>query len=89
MTRITFDVDYSYCPKGHAWIHIGSSTLYWDVFWCEKCDCFYEPIVKAVPRGTINESFSSDRESDLIEYAKFLAWKSKLTMKDMKATEAK
>jgi len=81
---ITFDIDYSYCPKGHDWIHIGSSTLYCDVFWCEQCDCFYEPTVKAIPRGDINKSFNSDREQDLIDYAKFLAWKSKLTMKDMK-----
>lgn len=84
MKNLTFQIDYEYCPKGHGdWIFIPSSTLYPDIFWCEKCDCFYEPSVRTVKRGTINKNFNSDREKDLIDRAKFLNWKNKLQPKDM------
>ena len=84
MKDITFQIDYTFCPKGHSdWVFIPSSTLYPAIFWCEKCDCFYEPSIKQVKRGTINDDFVSDRESDLIKRAKFIKWKSKLQPKDM------
>ena len=84
MRDIRFQIDCTYCPKGHEdWVFVPSSILYPDVFWCKKCDCFYEPSVIAVKRGSINKDFSSDREADLIERAEFLEWKSKLQPKDM------
>jgi len=90
MKRYTFDIDYTFCPKGHGgWTLIESSILYADVFWCPDCDCFYQPTVKAVPRGEINKSFNTDREQDLVDLAEFLAWKSKLTRKDMYAHKQK
>ena len=79
-----FQIDYEYCPKGHEdWVYIPSSTLYPDVFWCEKCDCFYEPTVEKLVRGKINKNFNSDREQDLIDCARFLRWKERLQPKDM------
>lgn len=85
MKTHTFSLDYTYCPKGHTdWVYIKSSTLYSDIFWCEKCDCFYEPSVRKIARGVINKNYSSDREGDLIKRAKFTAWKETLTYNDMK-----
>ena len=81
--NLTFQIDYSNCPKGHDWTWIRSSTLYPDVFWCEKCDAFYEPTVKKLERGKINKEYSSDREADLIKLAIFLKWKNNLQPKDM------
>ncbi len=84
MKNLTFQIDYTYCPKGHGdWIFIPSSILYPDIFYCESCDCFYEPSVKKLERGKINKEFSSDREADLIKRAKFLKWKSNLQLSDM------
>jgi len=84
MKQVTFQIDYTYCPKGHGdWIFIPSSTLCYDVFWCEKCDCFYEPIVKEMKKGKIKEQFNETREDDLKKRARFLAWKEKLQYKDM------
>ncbi len=84
MRNVQFQIDYSYCPKGHGdWVFIPSSILYPDIFWCKQCDCFYEPNVRAVKRGKVNESFNSDREKELIERANFIEWRSKLQIKDM------
>ena len=84
MKNLTFNIDYTYCPKGHGtWTHIPSSTLYSDIFFCEDCDCFYQPSVRAIKRGTINKNYNSDREGDLIKMAKFINWKKQLTMIDM------
>lgn len=81
---LTFQIDYTFCPKGHGeWVFVPSSTLYPDIFWCPACDCFYEPELRPVKRGKINEDFSSDREGAIIERARFLQWKSKLQPKDM------
>ena len=84
MRNLTFQIDYEYCPEGHLdWIFIPSSILYPDVFYCEKCNCFYEPSVRKVKIGQINKDFSSDREADLIKRAKFLKWKNNLQLVDM------
>jgi len=84
MRNLNFQIDYTYCPKGHGdWIFIPSSTLYPDIFWCKQCDCFYEPSVRAVKRGMINKNFYSDRELDLIKHAEFIEWKKGLNYKDM------
>lgn len=83
MRTITFQIDYEYCPQGHTWTFIPSSTLYPDVFWCEECKCFYNPTVEKVVAAKLNERFSSDRAGDLIKYARFLRWKAGLSMGDM------
>ena len=83
MKKLTFEIDYSYCPKGHSWLFIPTSTLFADLFWCRECDCFYEPSVRVVKYGVINKNFNSDREKDLIKRAKFLEWKKTLNYKDM------
>ena len=83
MKQTTFNIDYTFCPKGHAWIFIPSSTLYSDLFWCSKCDCFYEPRIGVVKKESIKKQFVSDRVNDLINRAKFLDWKSKLEYNDM------
>lgn len=79
---ITFNTDFSYCPKGHEWRFIPSSTLYGDIFWCEQCDCFYYPSVKKLTKENLNKEFYSDRAEDLIKRAKFLQWKDSLNYKD-------
>ena len=84
MKYLKLKIDYNYCPKGHAdWVFITASTLYPDIFWCERCDTFYEPSVKPKSKEQLNKDFSSDRAGELIKYAEFLQWKSKLTTKDM------
>jgi hypothetical protein len=84
MKTITFQIDYTYCPEGHGdWVFIPSSTMYSDIFYCPKCDCFYQPSVKKIKRGEINKDYNSDREKDLIEYAEFIKWKNGLSKKDM------
>lgn len=82
--KLQFDIDYTYCPKGHGdWTFIPTSTLYSDLFWCEKCNYFYEPSIKMIKKGDINKHFNSDRENDLKIRAKFLKWKSGLSYIDM------
>lgn len=83
MKTISFNIDYSYCPKGHSWIFISQSTLYSDIFWCEDCDLFYYPSVKPLTQAKLNENFSSDRAYDIIKLAKFKKWKDTLSLKDM------
>ena len=84
MKNITFNVDYTYCPKGHGdWIFVGSTTLYSNIFWCEKCNCFYEPSVRKVTAEDINKNFNSDRAKEIVKRAEFLKWKSGLSYKDM------
>lgn len=84
MRNLTFQIDYTYCPKGHAdWIFVPSSTLYSDVFWCEKCDYFYVPTVKKVSYIEINKDYNSDRAKEVKQYAEFLKWRKGLTRKDM------
>ena len=83
MKKLTLDIDYTYCPKGHGdWVYIPSSTLYSDLWWCKDCDCFYQPSVKRIEKGVINKNFNSDREKDLRNYADFLQWKQRLSIKD-------
>lgn len=85
MRDITFQIDYTFCPKGHGdWVFVPSSTLYADVFWCEKCDCFYSPTVEKMTKEKLNKEFYSDRAADIIERAKFLKWKDGLNYSDMK-----
>ncbi len=84
MRQLTFDMDYTYCPKGHGdWIHMPSSTLYPDVFWCDKCDCFYEPSVRPLKKGKIDEDYTVGREDQLKKMAKFISWREGLSFKDM------
>lgn len=89
MKTIQFEIDYSFCPEGHRWVYLSANLLYPDVFYCEKCNCFYEPTVRKVERGAINKDFSSDRERDLIARAKFLDWKNNLTFKDWESQNEK
>jgi len=84
MKESEFSIDWTYCPKGHGdWIFIPSSTLYSDIFWCEKCDCFYYPSVKKIGKEELNKNYNSDRADDLIKRANFLKWKNSLSYKDM------
>lgn len=83
MKKIAFDLDYQFCPKGHLWTFVPVSTLYSDIFWCEKCDCFYEPSVRKITKEILNKNFSSDRASEIISLAKFYNWRSSLSKKDM------
>lgn len=81
--------DDRHCPKGHGnWVFIPASILYSDLYWCEDCECFYEPIVKKLPYDVLNEQYSSDRAADLVKRARFLMWKDSLTMKDMPTRKA-
>lgn len=74
-----------YCPKGHGdWTLIPASTLYYQIIWCEKCECFYENTLKKVTSESLNKNFSCDRAKELIDYARFIKWKSGLSMSDMK-----
>lgn len=83
MKQLTFSMDYTYCPKGHGdWIFIPASTLFYDVWFCEKCDCFYEPTVTKIKKGAINKNFHSDREKQLFDRAMFLKWKNALSYED-------
>lgn len=85
MKEVKFNIDYTYCPKGHGdWVFIPSSFLYSDLFWCENCHCFYEPSVRRIDSEKINKSFSSDRASELVERANYIKWKNSLTMNDFK-----
>lgn len=80
----TYSWDDTYCPKGHgSWVFVPASTLYPDIYWCDKCDCFYNPICVEMSYDELNEDFSSDRASDLIQWAKFLKWRDSLSPKDM------
>jgi len=84
MREIKFNVDYTFCPKGHGdWVFVPSSTLYADVFWCEKCDCFYFPTVEKMTKEKLNKEFYSDRAQEIIDRAKFLKWKESLEYSDM------
>jgi len=84
MRHIQFQTDYTYCPKGHGdWVFVPASTLYPDIFWCGKCDLFYEPSVRALSQEKLNKEFSSDRAAEIIKRATFLEWKSKLQPSDM------
>ncbi len=84
MRNLTFDIDYTYCPKGHGdWIHVPTSISYPDIFWCEQCNLFYTPTVKAIKAEDINKNFNSDRAGDLIKMAEFIKWKKGLSYKDM------
>lgn len=83
MKTVTFNIDYTYCPEGHAWTFIPASTMYSDIFWCEKCECFYYPSVKRMTADQLNKDFCGDRAADLIRYAEFLRWREGLSIKDM------
>jgi len=83
MREIKFDVDYTFCPKGHSWTFIPASTMYSAIFWCKECDCFYTPVVESLTKEKLNEQFSSDRALDLIKFAEFIRWKKGLNRKDM------
>lgn len=83
MINHRFSIDYTCCPKGHRWIFIPSSTLYSDTWYCEDCECLYEPSVRKIKKGNINKNFHTDREADILKRGKFLKWKDKLTYKDM------
>lgn len=84
MKTLSFQVDYSFCPEGHnEWVFVPSSTLYGDIFWCDKCDCFYLPSVKKISKERLNVGFLSDRAQEIIELARFIKWKNSLSVKDM------
>lgn len=83
----TYTWDDTYCPKGHGdWVFIPASLLHSDIYWCEKCDCFYYPKVQAQSYESLNKYYSSDRAAELIKRAKFLRWRDSLTPKDMDAS---
>lgn len=80
----TLQWDDEYCPNGHKWIFIPSSTLYSDLYLCKECDCFYQPTVKRLAKERIAQQYTSDRVGQLIERAEFLEWKNNLKYKDWK-----
>lgn len=80
--KLTFRIDYEFCPKGHKWVFL-SGCQHSDCWWCEECNCFYEPSVRKLKLGVINKNYYCDREAELIQTAKFKQWKEKLTIKDM------
>ena len=84
----TYSWNDTYCPKGHGdWVFVPASTLYSDIYWCEKCNSFYYPKVAPMTAERLNKDYSSDRAGDLIKRAKFIKWKSELQPKDMPQPE--
>ena len=78
----TFNIDYTNCPKGHNWIFIPDSILCYEVWWCEDCQCFYEPTVRKLNQKKIDEQFGKGRSEQLKQRANFIKWKSNLKMAD-------
>ncbi len=66
---------------------VPASGLYSDIYWCEKCDCFYFPKVQSQSYEQLNKQFSSDRAAELIKRAEFLRWKDNLNYADMPSRE--
>lgn len=83
MRKLTFEIDYSFCPQGHDWTFLPASTMYSDIFWCADCGCFYYPSVKKLTPDQLNKDFRSDRAAELVRYAEFRKWRDGLSIKDM------
>ncbi len=83
MKKITLETNFEFCPKGHSWTFLPSSTMCYELFYCEKCDFFYTITVRAKTSTNINNEFCDGRADELKKYAKFLEWKRTLSYKDM------
>lgn len=75
---VTYDINDTYCPKGHKWIFVPSSLLFSDCYYCKACDKIYQPTVKEVTKKYFEENFNTDRFNDIKEFAEFIEAKEKI-----------
>ena len=73
----------TFCPLGHSWIFVGSTTLYSDYYYCPKCDKIYSPTVREVTEDEVSEQFISKRYDQMKEYALILKAKERVTKGDL------
>lgn len=79
----TIHWDDEFCPNGHRWQFIASSTLFPDYYYCATDDTFWEPTVRKTEPQEIQRRFNVGRPEEMKRLAVFLTWKESLTPKDM------
>lgn len=81
---VTYDIDDTYCPCGEKWVRVKSSLNFSDYYYCEKCDKIFTPTVEEKTKEWFEENFASDRRTELINLARIVEARAKVTTADLK-----
>lgn len=81
---VTYNIDDTYCPCGKKWIRVKSSLKFSDYYYCEKCDKIFTPTVEEKTQEWFDKNYISDRRTELIDLARMVEARSKVTNEDLK-----
>lgn len=81
---VTYNIDDRYCPCGEKWIRVKSSFIFGDYYYCEKCNKIFTPTVEEKTKEWFEENFVSDRRTELINFARIVKARAKVTNADLK-----
>ena len=80
---VTYDIDDTYCTCGEKWIRVKSSFKFGDYYYCEKCDKIFTPTVEEKTKEWFEENFISDMRTELINLARIVEARAKVTNADL------
>lgn len=80
---VVYDIDDTHCLCGHKWVRVNSSLKFSDYYYCERCDKIYRPTVIEDTKEWFKENYNFDKRTELINYAKLIKAKKKVTDKDL------
>ena len=81
---VTYDINDTYCPCGEKWTRVKASLKFGDYYYCEKCDKIFTPTVEEKTKEWFEENFVSDRRTELINLARIVEARAKVTNADLK-----